>query len=333
MSTPPRRFILQALDPDHGSPVLEALFLVDKLDDLRGLLGSSADDDPELVGGYDLDAADLTAIANMFGVRFEPGGCKTCLRAWNSSREIPYLVHTGYELPLLLEGRKLLARFSDAYPPHSHFGEERFDRYVAQGLLHKEVGNEPFAKITHLKDGRVIEGIRTVYYTPHGEEWRIRASKLIWAAALKSRWNDDFERLEGMLFGYEEWQNDWWIEQHRKRSGGFGGIAIYRAVNAAELSWIEAAGCRALPPAESAAIEVFTGEQPDDRTASRLMGCAAASALVRFKLLGRDFLALFDGQVGPTYQISSAKVADLNRNLIGAIEVIASASTSDHRLK
>jgi hypothetical protein len=24
--------------------------------------------------------------------------------------------------------------------------------------------------------------------------------------------NDRFERLEGMLFGYEHWQNDWWIK-------------------------------------------------------------------------------------------------------------------------
>ena len=26
-----------------------------------------------------------------------------------------------------------------------------------------------------------------------------------------------FERLEGMLFGYEDWQNDWWLEDIRKR--------------------------------------------------------------------------------------------------------------------
>lgn len=38
MSTGPRRFILQALDPDHGSPVLEALFFVAEFEDLRALL-------------------------------------------------------------------------------------------------------------------------------------------------------------------------------------------------------------------------------------------------------------------------------------------------------
>jgi len=48
MSTGSRRFVLQALDPDHGSPVLEALFLVNELEDLRFLLDIDASDDPEL---------------------------------------------------------------------------------------------------------------------------------------------------------------------------------------------------------------------------------------------------------------------------------------------
>ena len=46
--------------------------------------------------------------------------------------------------------------------------------------------------------------MRTVYYTPKGEEWRIPAYKLVWQAALQSRWNEHFERMQGMLFGYEE---------------------------------------------------------------------------------------------------------------------------------
>jgi hypothetical protein len=92
---------------------------------------------------------------------------------------IPYLVHTGYELPLLLEGRKQFARMSDAYPPDRHFDEEKFDRYVAQGVLHKEVVVEPFERPYRLEDGRVFEGHRTVYYTRKGEEWRIPASKLL----------------------------------------------------------------------------------------------------------------------------------------------------------
>jgi hypothetical protein len=322
MGTTPRRFILQALDPDHGSPVMETLFLVDNIDDLRRLLGSPADGDPDLEAGYDLDPASVAAISERFGTTFDPGGRETHLRAWHSTRDCPYLIHTGYELPLLLEGRKHFAYFRDAYPPHSHFDEDRFDRYVAQGLLHKEVELEPFEKSTTLENGQVIEGTRTAYYTRPGEEWRIRASKLIWAAASRSGWNEDFERMEGMLFGYEDWQNDWWIEQLRKRGRVFGAIAVYRTVGTAELSWIQAAGWRALPPAESAAVEVCTGEYPDDQIASRLMDCSTAVALIRLNIASRFFLDLVNGQAGPTYVIPSEQIPGLNRNLVGAIEVV-----------
>jgi hypothetical protein len=96
--------------------------------------------------------------------------------------ETPYLVHTNYELPLLLDDRKKLARLSYAYPREEAFdGEEAFDRWVANGVLHKEVVDEPFEKPI----GDLL-GTRTVYYTPKGEEWRVPALKLINKASGKS---------------------------------------------------------------------------------------------------------------------------------------------------
>jgi hypothetical protein len=32
----------------------------------------------------------------------------------------------------------------------------------------------------------------------------------------KGGWNDTLERLEGMLYGYEDWQNDWWADYRRQ---------------------------------------------------------------------------------------------------------------------
>jgi hypothetical protein len=270
MSTGPRRFILQALDPDHGSPVLEALFLVTELEDLRALLEIDAGDDPGLEGWYTLDAAELAAITERFGIAFDPEGREVALCSWHSIRLVPYLVHTGFELPLLLEGRKQLARMSDAYPPDRHLGEEKFDRYVAQSVLHKEVVVKPFERPYRRKDGQVFEGQRTVYYTRKGEEWRIKASKLIWDAAAKSAWSEDFERMQGMLFGYEEWQNDWWLADLRKHRGRFGCLSVYRAVSAEDLAWIETAGYRALPPTDDSALAVsLLFERPDDDAARR----------------------------------------------------------------
>jgi hypothetical protein len=211
MTNEPSRFFLQAIDADHGCPVLEAAFDVADLDELRSLLGSCADDDPELRRTYSIDTGELAAICERFGVAFDPGDHDIRVEPWDSMRAIPYLVHTRYELLLLLNGTKKFARMGDAYPPYRHHDEELFDRYVAEGLLHKEVQLEPFPEPYTLKDGRVIEGVRDTYYTPKGEEWRIQAWKLVYAASRKSTWNEDFERLQGMLFGYEEWQMDWWI--------------------------------------------------------------------------------------------------------------------------
>jgi hypothetical protein len=56
-------------------------------------------------------------------------------------------------------------------------------------------------------------------------------TKLIWRAAEAAGWNEHFERLEGMLFGYEDWQNDWWIEEGLKR-GRFADLALCCPVDA-----------------------------------------------------------------------------------------------------
>ena len=46
---------------------------------------------------------------------------------------------TCYELPLLLEDRKKLAVFNDAYPPEEHWNECYFTPYVEKGVIHKEI--------------------------------------------------------------------------------------------------------------------------------------------------------------------------------------------------
>jgi len=215
----PHRFILQAIDPDRGNPAFEAMFVVEQPEKLRAILGEACANDPDLDYFYTLDPEELIAISRTFDVPFDPQGRETCLYKWTFRREVPYLVHTGYELALMLEGRKQFARMYYEYPPERHPEEDRFDRYVEQGFLHKEVELEPFAQSVQAKTGQRYDGVRTAYYTRKGEEWRIPAWKLIREASQKSGWNENFERLEGMLFGYEEWQNDWWIDHTRKIRG------------------------------------------------------------------------------------------------------------------
>ncbi|HET6236520.1 MAG TPA: hypothetical protein VFE41_16395 [Acetobacteraceae bacterium] len=206
------QFILSAFDRDQWCPVLQTRFWPNNLGALRSILGEQASGDPELQRWYLLDGRDLAAVVKRFGVAFdpEPLQCKEpdiFLFRKRRMSGTPYLVHTGYELPLLLEGRKKLARMSHDYPPATFEGEDQFDHWVSAGLLHREEVIEPF--------DQPIKGWlrhRTTYYTPKGEEWRIPAMQLLSRASGRSGgWNEYYERLEGMLFGYADSENDWWV--------------------------------------------------------------------------------------------------------------------------
>ena len=206
-------FVLSAFDRDRWCPVLQARFQVGDVGALQAILGEEARDDPELSHGYVIAADELAAVTELFGVAFDPAGLRGRPAEVHLCRQPsvpapPYLVHTGYELPLLIDGRKKLARMSHAYPPLSFEGEERFDAWVADGALHKEEVLRPFPDEPARRTGQ-----RTVYYVPKGEEWRIAASKLLWGEfGSTGAWSEAHERIEGLLLGYEDWQNDWWID-------------------------------------------------------------------------------------------------------------------------
>jgi len=320
-------FILEAFDRELWCPVLQALVHISDLAALRAILGKAGDDDPDLQHMYSIDDQELAALVTKFSVSFPIDELKAreidinLFRARSS--EAPYLIHTRYELPLLLEGRKKLARMSHGYPPPTFDGEHRFDRWVVQGLLHREEVSEPFDPPGQQYQG--YQGHRTVYYTPKGEEWRIPASKLVWDAAARSGgWNEYFERLEGMLYGYEDWQNDWWINAGMK-GGGFGGLRLCCAVTASGLTWIETAGFRALPPASksSLAIAIYDHDAEDDLRAFMLEEPDSV-ALVRFNVLGRDAKPLLgDFQQSEPWHIPHERIPELNRVLRGPIEIIA----------
>ena len=56
------RFVLQALDPDHGSPILETLFSVTNLEDPCAILGSCANDAPFVPGAVECSRALASCI-------------------------------------------------------------------------------------------------------------------------------------------------------------------------------------------------------------------------------------------------------------------------------
>lgn len=323
---PDNAFILSAFDREQWCPVLEARFHVDDLAGLAAILGEQADD-PAFERQYTLDERELRAVTERFAVAFDPTSLgerplDICLERQHRLSRAPYLIHTGYELPLLLDGRKKLARMTHEYPPATFPGEERFDHWVGAGVLHRVEMIEPFAEPI-----QGIDGMRTISYTPIGEEWRIPAMELLFkAAGMSGGWNEHFERLEGMLFGYADIENDWWIEAGR-REGGVGGIALCCAVDAAGLAWIEAAGRKALPPATRPTLRL----RPYNHEAACdcLLEDENAACVVGFNVLGKHVAEMLDLSGSGPWNIPSDRIPELNRHIRGALFLVARDGASE----
>jgi len=104
----------------------------------------------------------------------------------------------------MLEGRKPLAVFGDGYPSEWFDGFlAPFEPFVASGQLVRRIIDTP---MPHVKKRRPdLDGMRDVFFALPEEEWRIDA----YIENIRNRtrdWDDDLERLQGSLLGYEEWQ-------------------------------------------------------------------------------------------------------------------------------
>lgn len=322
-SPPTTPFILDAFDRDLWCPVAQTLFHVTDATRLRAILGLDADEDPNFDREYGLDDGELALLVTRLGVafdrsQFESSDLEFRLRQCVARDRAPYLIHTGYELPLLLDGGKKLAHFSDSYPPMTFHGEDRFDHWVATGHLHKEELIEPFD--APIKRWR---GIRRVYYAPKGEEWRIPAHKLIREAASQAGdWNESIERLEGMLFGYEKWQNDWWIDIG-VGGGGYGGTAFFCPVTEAGMTWIEAARFCALPPVEGSSLEVAGYDADAEALQALMFGKPDYVAVARFNVRNRHIRDFFESGQDGSWHVPAQRIGELNRHLRGSVAIVA----------
>ena len=134
----------------------------------------------------------------------------------NDSASLPYEIHTNRELEFMLERGKPLAHFYDAYPSEPDeeiFPEEAFAPYVENGKFVMREFVEPLREPP--KGHPHVRGVRHLFYARAGEGWRIDAYIMMMAAAAKGGWSEGFERLQGSLLGYEEWQTDVHLERLR----------------------------------------------------------------------------------------------------------------------
>ncbi|MEI2297761.1 hypothetical protein [Ensifer sp. MJa1] len=160
-----------------------------------------------------MDRKDLALLESVVGLALPATGEKALLQRPHSIDTTPYLVHTNYELPLMLEGRKPFAYFCDE--PKSPWLQEmraRFAPHVDAGTM--VLDTFEFAQMCPTTAGGEKEQ-RTLYltYALPGEEWRFERfrERCHWLFYNWRPWTDEDEREEGLLLGYSEEQCDWWL--------------------------------------------------------------------------------------------------------------------------
>ncbi|MFM0289071.1 hypothetical protein [Paraburkholderia megapolitana] len=320
MSTSNSAFILYAIDDDLLYPCLGTRFQTDDLAKLKRALSIDEGEDPSIEGIYTLSSHEATSLCEAFGLDFDHGQRDVVLFKNDEKWPItPYLFHTGFELPLLLQGRKKLGFMHfDSHNEDSQKLKARFDHYVAEGMLHSE------GEICDL-GGKSNRRIETVYYTPKGEEWRIRALMLIQSnAGAAGGWTEIHERLEGTLMGYEDWQNDWWLEQCAQGDGVTYGMSLRCTVTKAGYEWIVHSGNRALPPIAGASFTVLASRSLGDEDMQlALRDNPDIEAFVQFNIGGRHLMHLSNPKKGGPFDIPTSMIPEINRKLTRPIRIVA----------
>jgi len=111
-------FVFQAFDQITQTVCAEWRVRIDDMDQLRSILAPESEDDPVLEYRYDgLSRTDICRIGKLCRPPIVPESVFTAIcRPSLAFDGTPYLIHTNFELPLMLERRKPLAVFGDGYP-------------------------------------------------------------------------------------------------------------------------------------------------------------------------------------------------------------------------
>jgi hypothetical protein len=199
------RFVLEAIDDETECVTSEIGFDVDDTAELYRLIGASAAEF-DARGQCELQQSEIGQLVARYKLAFAPATRLVRIRHRCPLDDLPYTIHTGRELVLMLEGSKPLAYFCDWCPPNSSvevIPERLFDAQVAKGRFVKR----EFLTSTFGRCNRIV-----MYALPQ-QEWRVDAMMLLLETSAKSGWNEGFERMQGALLGYEDWQNDIFIER------------------------------------------------------------------------------------------------------------------------
>lgn len=190
-------FVLKFLSPQTGCSIHEMRFEANPAIVASILVTEFAD---LATHSFYPDKEELFALASAADLLLPEWDGEIMLTRPHRIDEASYLVHTNFELPLMLEGRKPFA------------------------ILDGEEGVEWFENVRnlfrpHVESGAFVESVKavrgggqtflTVYYALPGEEWRFKAYDDLMNGPRP--WTEEMERRQGYLLGYTQEECDWWI--------------------------------------------------------------------------------------------------------------------------
>jgi hypothetical protein len=229
------------------------------------------------------------------------------IRNWTSElNNIPYAIHTGFELPLLLSGRKKLG-WLNIEPWDGEFENDRracFERCVAQGILGKQ------EDLFESERGKV----GTIYYFPIDEAWRVPSLQLIRKASGEcGGWNEVFERMEGMLMGYGKAENDAWNAICLESGNPSLGMSICCLLDNEELSFVRNSGLNSLPWNIDTDLICFRNVNYHEDSLRTLLKDHGKCAVVRCWISYPKFLKVAKIEISPgAWKIAKSQIPLLN---------------------
>jgi hypothetical protein len=243
---------------------------------------------------------------------------KLPIRLRHESCVLPYRVHGGRELDLMLKRLKPLSVFSHVETASSLAGF--LSRYF-----------EPLVEGGELVAARLDDeesAAPTLMFALPDEAWRFEAYRLMAATARATNWNDALERIEGSLLGYTPEQNDCWISYRERKGHRWGRQTAYILLPDTEIEFVRKTGRKAFR-FDDKPVRLYVPHESRDqsdpgaalRNFRRMTSARFYFPMVKFMEFSRGVTkcANVDFDV---FEIPEAELARLNELIDGTIDLI-----------
>ncbi len=171
-------FVLQGFDDVTKTVSAEWRVRIEDLEQLKAVLAPESDSDPDLDNLY-AGLSNLKCRKSAHCACRRSSGChsdghRSTAPALSGT---PYLIHTRFELPLMLDGRKPLAAFGMSIHPIGSTTFSRHSNLCGLRKILRRIIDTPVPALKQHHPG--LEGMRDVLFALPDQAWRIDAMSKI----------------------------------------------------------------------------------------------------------------------------------------------------------